>query len=112
VPGSGGGQGGRNAPIYTALNLGGLFGGQPQGAPAQTPRVPGPLANRSPTTGQPMPMSSMDVAYGLPDARGAPYPYALGGPSDIRKMGDTPETLAATRKAAAIAAAAKRSGYA
>jgi hypothetical protein len=51
VPGSGnqgGGQGGRNAPIYTALNLGGLFGGggQPQGAPSQTPRpaVPGPMA--------------------------------------------------------------------
>jgi hypothetical protein len=102
VPGSGGGQGGRNAPIYTALNLGSLFGGGAQGTPSQTPRpaVPGPMAANSPlisrTTGQPMPMSSADAAYGLPDARGAPYPYALGSP----------------RRAAAIASAAKHSGYA
>jgi hypothetical protein len=70
----------RGAPQMTALNLAGLFGGQaPPGPPqvgAPRPAVPGPLA--SSTTGQPMPLSSLDADYGLPDARGAPYPYALG----------------------------------
>jgi hypothetical protein len=129
VPGSSnqlgsGGQGGRNAPIYTAMNLGGLFGGgQPAAAPAAQPRVAGPLAANpsvgtpatliSPTPGQPMPMSSADVAYGLPDARGAPYPYKLGGPSDYRSMGDTPDVLAATRRQAAaqLAAASLKQRY-
>jgi hypothetical protein len=50
----------------------------------------------SPTTNQPMPMSTADIQYGLPDARGAPYPYAYGSP----------------RSAAKIAAAAKHSGFA
>jgi hypothetical protein len=76
------------APQMTALNLAGLFGGgQPQAAapavaPNATARVRGPLA--SPTTGQPMPMSWADAAYGVPDARGAPYPYALGSPRSKR----------------------------
>jgi hypothetical protein len=108
----------RGGPQMTALNLAGLFGGggQPQGTPSQTPRpaVPGPMAQGgiSPTTGQPMPMSSADAAYGLPDARGAPYPYALGRP-DYRSIGDTPATLAATRRAAAaqLAAASLKQRY-
>jgi hypothetical protein len=99
-----GARGGGGPPGMTALNLAGLFGGgQPQAPagvnPAATARVPGPLASRgppiSPTTGQPMPMSSDDMAYGLPDARGAPYPYAIGSP----------------RRSAALAAAGRRSGY-
>jgi hypothetical protein len=95
VPGSGGGQGGRNAPIYTALNLGGLFGGgQPQGQPSQTPRpaVPGPMANGGSWAGTPDFSSLPDDIFDQPD---------------YRNMGDTPDVLAATRKkAAAIAAAA------
>jgi hypothetical protein len=89
---------GRNRPQMGMLDLSGLFNrGQPQGAPPQTPRVPGPMATGvSQTTGQPMPMSSADVAYGLPDARGAPYPYAFGPP----------------RRAAALASAGLHSGYA
>jgi hypothetical protein len=98
----------RNAPIYTALNLFG-GGGQPA-APAARPAANSQMI--SPTTGQPMPMSSADVAYGLPDARGAPYPYAIGGP-DYRSIGDTPDVLAATRRQAAarLAAASLKQRY-
>jgi hypothetical protein len=83
----------------TALDLSRMFG-----MPSDVnPPVSGGVLSKagtkgliSPTTGKPMPMSSADLAYGLPDARGAPYPYAVGSP----------------RKAAAIAAAAKHSGFA
>jgi hypothetical protein len=99
----------RNAPIYTALNLFG-GGGQPAANPAARPAANSQFI--SPTTGQPMPMSSTDVAYGLPDARGAPYPYAIGGP-DYRSMGDTPDVLAATRRQAAarLASASLKQRY-
>jgi hypothetical protein len=107
---------GNRAPIYTAMNLGGLFGGGQPAAPAAAPRVPGPMAGGppiSPTTGKPMPTSSMDVAYGLPDARGAPYPYALGRPSVTAPLPPTmPDDIAQRRRAIALASAGKHSGYA
>jgi hypothetical protein len=86
VPGSGGGQGGRNAPIYTALNLGGLFGGQPQGAPAQTPRpaVPGPMANQG------------GFAVGTPDFSNLPDDtFDTGAGPMMRKRGSSPSARAA-----------------
>jgi hypothetical protein len=103
----------RGGPQMTALNLGGLFGG---GQPAAPARVPGPMAGGppiSPTTRQPMPMSSADAAYGLPDARGAPYPYAIGGPSVRAPLPPTmPDDIAQRRRAIALASAGKHSGYA
>jgi hypothetical protein len=92
----------------TALDLSGLFGQRSDmvAPPSAQPVSGGALSKGgtkgllgrsiSPTTGKPMPMSTADIAYGLPDTRGAPYPYAYGSP----------------RRAAAIAAAAKRSGFA
>jgi hypothetical protein len=73
----------RGSPQMTALNLAGLFGGgQPATPAAAAPRVAGPLAQSGPpkTAGQP-PTTLADAAYGVPDARGAPYPYPRMGPN-------------------------------
>jgi hypothetical protein len=91
-------RGGGGPPGMTALDLSGLFGGgQPAAAAPQTYNRPtkfltsvSPAANAS----VPGPLSA-DAAYGLPDARGAPYPYPFGS----------------ARRSAALAAAGRRSGY-
>jgi hypothetical protein len=95
-PNSGPNERNRGSPQATALDLSALFSHPAVAAAAAAhPAVRAAGRAISPTTGQPMPMSSADAAYGLPDARGAPYPYAIGDPD----------------RAAKIANAAKRSGY-
>jgi hypothetical protein len=78
-PNSGPNERNRGSPQATALDLSSLFSHPAVAAAAAAhPAVQAAGRNISPTTGQPMPMSTADINYGLPDARGAPYPYALG----------------------------------
>jgi hypothetical protein len=78
-PNSGPNERNRGSPQATALDLSALFSHPAVAAAAAAhPAVQAAGRAISPTTGQPMPMSTADINYGLPDARGAPYPYALG----------------------------------
>ena len=66
VPGSGGGQGGRSAPIYTALNLGG--GGPPAANPANVPAAGAQPVSASAPNAYPG-----DAGWNV-DAQGNPIP--------------------------------------
>jgi hypothetical protein len=89
-PNSGPNERNRGSPQATALDLSSLFSHPAVAAAAAAhPAVQAAGRAISSSTNQPMPMSTDDINYGLPDARGAPYPYAVGPPRAVRRQGST-----------------------